>query len=109
MAPPEGPAILATVADPDGRPVVLTAAGWRHILTQHREMAPHRDAVLQTVAAPDHRRPDPRPGRERFYRRGAGPSRWCFVVVDFTVAPARIVTALGTRRDPPGWPRPEGI
>ena len=69
-------------------------------------MGPHRDAILLTVSAPDHRRPDPRAGRERFYRRGAGPSRWAFVVVDFTVAPARIVTALGTRRGPPGWPRP---
>src|SRR5262249_27944426 len=104
MAPPEE--VLATVDDPDGRPVALTAAGWRHILTRHRGMAPHRDAVLRTVAAPDPRRPDPRPGRERFDRRGAGPSRWGFVVVDCTVTPARVVAALGTRRDPPGWPRP---
>ena len=70
--------VLATVADPDGRPVVLTAAGWRHILTNHREMGPHRDAILLTVSAPDHRRPDPAPGASASTAggrgRAAGPS-----------------------------------
>lgn len=91
------------VVDPDGRHVVLDAAGWRHIVDEHGELAPLREGVLSAVALPDHRTPDPRPGRERYWRRGLGPSRWLMVVVDFTSVPARIVTAYGNRKDPPGW------
>ena len=89
--------------DPDGRRVVLDVAGWRHIVDEHQELAPHREAVLATVAAPDHRAPDPRPERERYWRRGVGPSRWLMVVVNYGSMPARVVTAYGNRRDPPGW------
>ena len=91
--------------DPDGRRVVLDAAGWRHIVDEHPELAPHREAVLATVACPDHRSSDPRPRRERFWRRGLGPSRWLMVVVEFGAVPARVVTAYGNRKDPPGWTR----
>jgi len=108
--PPEPRHVLATIADPDGRRVVLDAGGG-HVLANHGELAAHRPAVRETVARPNHRRPDRRPGRERYCRRDVGPSRWCLVVVDFTVAPARIVTALRTRRGPPDWPagaRPAG-
>ena len=94
------------VADPTGRTVVLDAVGWRHIRENHPEMAGHRAVILATVRRPDHRRPDPHPGRERYYRRDVGPSRWCLVVVDFTQQPARVVTAFATRRDPEGWRRP---
>ena len=89
--------------DPDGRGVVLDLAGWQHIVDEHGELAPHREAVLATVAAPDHRGSDPRPGRERYWRHGLGPSRWLMVVVDYESMPARVVTAYGNRRDPPGW------
>lgn len=89
--------------DPDGRRVVLNVAGWRHIVDEHGELEPHRDAILAIVAAPDHRGTDPRPGRERYWRRGLGPSRWLMVVVDFAAVPARVVTAYGNRKDPPGW------
>ena len=89
--------------DPDARRVVLDVAGWRHIIDEHRELEPHREAVLATVAAPDRRGSDPRLGRERYWRRGLGPSRWLMVVVDFESVPARIVTAYGNRKDPPGW------
>ena len=89
--------------DPDGRRVVLDAAGWRHIVEEHGEIAPHRDAVMGTIAAPDHRTADARAGRERYWRRGLGPSRWLLVVVDFSSVPARVVTAFGNRKDPPGW------
>lgn len=89
--------------DPDGRRVVLDDIGWRHIVEEHKELVADREAVLATVAAPDHRGSDPRPGRERHWRRGLGPSRWLMVVVDYVSVPARIVTAYGNRKDPPGW------
>ena len=95
--------ILADLLDPGGRRVVLDDGGWTHIVDEHAEMAIHRDALLVTVTKPQHRRPDPRPSRERFWRRGLGPSRWLLVVVDFGVQPARVVTAYGNRKDPPGW------
>jgi hypothetical protein len=89
-------------SDADGRRVVLDVAGWRHIIDEHPELALDRDAVLATVAAPDHRGSDPRPGRERYWRRGLGPSRWLMVVVDYGSVPARVVTAYGNRKDPTG-------
>jgi hypothetical protein len=89
--------------DPDGRPVVLDEDGWEHIVNEHAEMASYQVALMAAVARPDHRDEDPRPGRERFWRRGVGPSRWLFVVVDFGDSPARVVTAFGRRDDPPGW------
>jgi len=89
--------------DPDGRRVVLDVAGWQHIADEHAELMPHREDILATVGAPHHRAPDPRPERERYWRRGLGPSRWLMVVVDFSAVPARVVTAYGNRKDPPGW------
>ncbi len=95
--------VVGQAVEPDGRRVVLDGGGWAHILGEHAEMAAHREAVLATVASPQHRRADPRPYRQRYWRRGVGPSRWLLVVVDFSLQPARIVTAYGNRRDPPGW------
>jgi hypothetical protein len=89
--------------DPDDRLVVLDDAGWRHIVEEHPEMTPHAAGVMATIARPDYREGDPRPGRERFWREGLGPGRWLFAVVDFNESPARIVTAFGRRDDPPGW------
>jgi hypothetical protein len=96
--------VLATATDPDGREIVLDEEAWSHVLGDHGEMDAHRGAVMATVARPDDRQPDPRPGRERFYRRGFGPARWLFVVVDFNESPARVVTAYGLSEEPPGWP-----
>src|SRR4051794_16678443 len=89
--------------DPGGRLVGLDAAGWQHIVDEHPEMARHAGGILATIAQPDHRESDPRPGRERFWRERFGPSRWLFVVLDFNESPARVVTAFGRRDDPPGW------
>jgi hypothetical protein len=97
------PAEVDAVTDPDGRRVVLDADGWHHILDNHPEMAAYHRAIMAAIGQPDYRRRDPRPGRERYFRQGVGPSRWCMVVVDFTRTPARVVTAFGTRRDPEGW------
>jgi hypothetical protein len=94
---------LAQTVDPDGRTVVLDEEGWEHILHEHAELALYQDEIIATVRAPGHRSTDPRPGRERYYRIGLGPSRWLFTVVNFNETPARIVTAYGNRKDPPGW------
>ncbi len=96
-------AVVEEATDPEGRRVVLDQRGWDHVLTEHAEMAPHQAGVMATIEQPEHRRPDPRSGRERYWRRGFGPSRWLLVVVDFGVAPARVVTAYGNRKDPSGW------
>jgi hypothetical protein len=61
------------------------------------------DAVIQTVATPDHVEPDTLPNRTRFYRRNVGPSRWLMAVVSYEQQPARIITALANRKDPKRW------
>jgi hypothetical protein len=95
--------VLATVVDPDGQTIVFESDAWDHIVDEHTEMADYRDAILLTVAEPDHRGNDPMPGRKRYWRQEVGPSRWLRVVVDFNVRPARIVTAFGNRKTPPEW------
>lgn len=101
--------MLAEASTPDGVRVVLYEDTWHeHVLdsqTGHPELACHLDAVLGAISAPDHREPDARDGRERFFLRDAGPSRWLLVVVSFEQEPARIVTALGYAhgRSPTGW------
>jgi hypothetical protein len=72
---------VATVTDPAGRSVVLTAERWAHITARHPELRPFRDDILETVRHPTSRLIGRRPGEEWFYRHGAGPSRWLKVVV----------------------------
>jgi hypothetical protein len=104
-----GRPILAEIATPEGMRVVLFEDTWLgHILDPqqgHPELDGHLDAVLGALADSDHREPDPRPTRERFFKEHAGPSRWLMVVVDFGQDPARIVTALGYGhgRSPSEW------
>lgn len=101
--------VLTEATMPDGVRVVLYEDTWReHILDPregHAELAAHLDAVLATISVPDHREPDPREARERFYKQDVGPSRWLMVVVSFEQEPARIITALGYGhgRSPIGW------
>lgn len=97
--------VLAETVDPDGRRIILDYEGWEHILEEHPEMATSREQIMATIRSPDHRRPDPRPGRERYYSRDLGPSRWLFVVVDFSETPPRIVTAYANRKAPSGLTR----
>jgi len=70
--------IVGEATTPDGIRVVIFADTWHdHILDPqvgHAEMGPHIAAVLGAIAAPDHREPDERPHRKRFYKRDAGPS-----------------------------------
>jgi hypothetical protein len=100
--------IEAEATTAEGVRVVLFADTWsKHILarTGHPELAIQLDAVLATISFPDHREPDARAHRERFFKENVGPSRWLMVVVDFEREPARIVTALGYGhgRAPRGW------
>lgn len=93
-----------TAADPDGREVVLLARIWEDKISRdHPELVGHLEAVMQTVATPDHVEPDALADRTRFYRRGAGPSRWRMAVVSYEQQPARIITALANRKDPKRW------
>lgn len=59
--------------------------------------------MLNTVSDPDHVAPDPLANRRRYYRRDVGPSRWLLAVVSYEQEPARIITALANRKDPPSW------
>jgi hypothetical protein len=79
-----------------------------HILNPddgHAELEPHLKAVLGALESPDHREPEPWPGRERFFKAGVGPSRWLMAVVDSVEEPAQVVTAFGYGhgRSPDGW------
>ncbi len=88
-------------ADPDGRTVVFTDRSWRHIRSARPELLNELDAIVSTISQPDFREPDPRPGRERFYRRHVTDRiRWLRVVVDFNRDPAVIVTAFIQRKNP---------
>lgn len=91
------------VRDPDGRLVVFDAGSQQHLALGRPDLLDHVDAILSTVANPDHREDDPRPGRERFYRRDLDPQRWLRVVVDFDDSPAWVVTALVQDNPPRGW------
>jgi hypothetical protein len=73
MASNEPPA--GTVIDPDGRDVVLLARiSEDKIARDHPELVDHLEAVMETVAKPDHIESDALPDRTRFYRRGVGPA-----------------------------------
>ena len=84
-----------SVAEPGDDACRLLEAG-------HAEMAPHLDAVLATIGAPDHREPDDRPGRERLFKQEVGPSRWLMVVADFGRTWSCQVSAKTTTRTPLG-------
>ena len=100
----ESPDVLASTTDRDGRDVVLLERIWNgKVLRDHPEMHAHLEAVIATVHEPEHVAADPRDDRLRYYRRHVGPSRWLLVVVSYEQEPARVITALATRKDPPSW------
>ena len=97
-------AIVATLIDRDGREVVLLSRIWEEKITRdHPELAGHLDAVVDTVAHPDHVLPDAIPASTRFYRREVGPSRWLLAVVSYEQQHGRIITAVANRMDPKQW------
>src|SRR5437773_1768678 len=62
-------------------------------------MEAHVAEILQVIARPEvviHL--DTWPGRERYFRRGSGPSTWLFAVVDFE---ARFAPVTSRRADGP--------
>ena len=92
------PAVIAEVRNPGGRLVRLLAATWDHVLDAHPGTR-HLDQLMQTIARPDHREEDPRPGRERYFRRG-GPERWIRVVSEFAGPHDVVITAFPQSNDP---------
>lgn len=82
--------------DPEGRRVVFDAGTHLHLAQGHRSwLLNHVETILATVARPDNRDHDPRPGRERFYRQNAlEPGRWMRVVLDLNDEPGWVVTVL---------------
>jgi hypothetical protein len=94
--------VITETRSPDGRDVVLTGTTWAHIVGDKEDMADYEEAVMLTISRPDVREDDPRPGRERFFRRGVGPDRWMRVVVEFRGERDLVVTAFGQSNDPTG-------
>jgi hypothetical protein len=88
--------------DPDGRLVVFDAGSHLHLAQGNRSwLLDHVETILTTVARPDYRDDDPRPGRERFYLQNAlTPGRWMRVVVDCNDIPIWVVTVLIQDDDP---------
>lgn len=102
-APPvdEEDAIGASLGQ-DGRAVLLFSKTWSHILEGHPEMEEHLESMMEVVQDPDHREPDQRPGRERFFGRG-GPEAWMRVVVEIAGPIDRVVTAFPQANAPDRW------
>jgi len=101
---PVDESVLASVTDQSGREVVLLTRIWQDkIARDHPELAQYLEAVIETVAQPDHIEPDALPDRTRFYRHGVGPSRWLLAVVSYEQEPGRIITAVANRKDPKQW------
>ena len=72
----------------DGASCSMTCGWDAHPASSTAEMAAFIGGSARDVTSPDHRMPDPRPGRERYWRTGFGPSQWLFVVVDFDWRPS---------------------
>jgi hypothetical protein len=66
-----------SVVDPDGREVVFDAGSRLHLALSRPALLKSVELILAAVESPDFREMDPRPGRERFYRRHVlDPMRW---------------------------------
>jgi hypothetical protein len=58
--------VLASVSDPDGRNVELTAERWEHILDRHPELGRLQAEVLKAVSAPERTHPGRRTNERWF-------------------------------------------
>ncbi|HJS96847.1 MAG TPA: hypothetical protein VJ741_21445 [Solirubrobacteraceae bacterium] len=77
--------------------VVLPAIVYAKILEEHPNVA-DLELIDRTIRQPDERRPDVRPGRERFFRRED--RVWALAMVEFGQAPAIIVTVFSAATEP---------
>jgi hypothetical protein len=76
--------VVLRTRTPDGVEDILSALVYAKILEEHPAVADH-DLIDRTVREPDERRLDPRPGRERFFRREG--NLGVLAVVDFDGVP----------------------
>lgn len=83
--------IVLETRHPEGIRVVLPALVYAKVLEEHAAVA-DLELIDRTIRDPDERRPDPRPGRERFVHRESGVS--VLAVVEFGEVPAIIVTVF---------------
>jgi hypothetical protein len=83
--------IVLSTETPDGIRVVLPALVYAKVLEEHAAVA-DLELIDRTIRRPDDRRPDPRPGRERFLRRER--DLLVLAVVEFGDVPAIIVTVF---------------
>jgi hypothetical protein len=83
--------IVLETATLEGMKVVLPAVVYAKVLEEHAAVA-DLELIDRAIGRPDERRPDPRPGRERFLRRER--SLLVLAVVEFGVVPAIIVTVF---------------
>ena len=89
--------VVLCTRTPEGVEVILSALVYAKILQEHSAVA-DLDLIGRTIREPDERRHDPRPGRDRFFRREG--DLWALAVVDFEGVPAIIVTVFSTDRPP---------
>lgn len=89
--------VVLRTATPEGIEVVLPALVYAKVLEEHPTVA-DLEMIDRAVRWPDERRPDPRPGRERFLRREG--DLWVLAVVEFGAVPAIIVTVFAAGRPP---------
>jgi hypothetical protein len=89
--------VVLRTCTPEGTAVVLSAIVYAKILEEHAAVA-DLDLIDRTIREPDERRPDPRVGRERFFRREG--DVWVLAVVDFLGVPA---TPCRWRPRRPAW------
>jgi hypothetical protein len=92
-----GVEVVLRTQTPEGIEVVLPALVYAKIVQEHAAVA-DLELIDRTVRQPDERHPDPRPGRERFFRHEG--RLWVLVVVDFVGVPAIIVTVFSAERPP---------
>lgn len=89
--------IVLRTETPEGIEVVLNAIVYAKIVEEH-PMVADLHLIDRTVRQLDARRPDPRPGRGRFFRQEAGGS--VLAVVEFGEPPAIIVTMFLADKQP---------
>ncbi len=89
--------VVLRTRTPERTEVVLFAIVYAKILEEHSAVADF-DLIDRTIREPDERRPDPRVGRERFFRQEG--DVWVLAVVDFLGVPAIIVTVFSAEPFP---------